>query len=93
MEERHDREHVSFSQLVAALRMLARNDFSQPLLVSYLTRRATAFERAFEPFSLKRTGFQPGYATVDESPKNEIEFWGNLSGLIPGLRVTVKCRV
>lgn len=71
--------NVSFSQLVSALRMLARNDFSQPLLVSYLTRRATAFESAFAPFGLMRTGFQPGYQTVVESPKNEIELWGNLN--------------
>ncbi len=70
---------VSFSKLAAALRLLARNDFSQPLLVSYLVRRAASFEHALERFGLSRTGFQPGYATVVKSPKNEIEFWSNLT--------------
>lgn len=69
---------VSLSQLRAALRTLARNDFSQPMLVSYLTRRGSAFEQVFDSFGLKRTGFRPGYRTVVESPKNEIEFWGNI---------------
>lgn len=73
--------NVSFSQLVAVLRLLARNDFSQPLMVSYLVRRAASFEEAFKPFGLSRTGFQPRYATVVESPKNEIEFWSNLTEL------------
>ena len=58
-EERLDREHVSFPQRVAALCMLARNNFSQPPLVSYLTRLATAFDRASKPLGLSEPESSP----------------------------------
>jgi hypothetical protein len=35
------------------------------------------FDLAFEPFGLSRTAFQPHYATIAESPKDQIEFLSN----------------
>ena len=75
--------NVSLKVLFAALRTLSRNDFAQRMVVFYLSRRAAAFERAFEPFGLKRTGYVPGYATVESVERNRIEAFSNLdeSGL------------
>lgn len=70
--------NVSLSGLFETLRGVAQYDFGQRLMVSYLSRRASALERAFGPFSLKATGFFPSYATVEKSRKNQIEFFGNL---------------
>lgn len=70
--------NVSLSQLFAALRMLSRNDFSQPLLVSYLKRRSEAILGAFAPFGLEPTGYLPSYQTVQPVERNEIEFFSNL---------------
>src|SRR5678815_312657 len=52
---------VSLSQLFVAIRIIARHDYAQPLLVSYLTRRATNVLGAFSPFNLRATGYRPGY--------------------------------
>ncbi|HKV08258.1 MAG TPA: hypothetical protein VJ725_08980 [Thermoanaerobaculia bacterium] len=70
--------NASLSQLFAALRMLARNDFSQPMLVSYLKRRSEAILGTFAPFGLKPTGYLPSYQTVEAGERNEIEFFSNL---------------
>ena len=70
--------NVSLSQLFAAIRLLARHDFSQPLLVSYLQRRASAIVGTFAPFNLRATGYCPSYQTVRDIEKNRIEFFGNL---------------
>lgn len=70
--------NVSLSQLFAAIRMLSRNDFRQPLMVSYLTRREASLLRAFSDFKLKPTGYLPRYQTVQASPKNEIAFYSNV---------------
>ncbi len=70
---------VSLSQLFTALRLLSRNDYSQPLLVSYLTRRASSVVGAFGNFGLEPTGYFPGYQTVQKVERNDIEFFGNLS--------------
>ncbi|MEO1088757.1 MAG: hypothetical protein AAFY88_31385 [Acidobacteriota bacterium] len=72
--------NVSLSKLFETLRGLAHYDFKQRLMVSYLSRRASALGRAFGPFDLQPTGYFPGYVTVQESPKNRIEFFGNLDG-------------
>jgi uncharacterized membrane protein YgcG len=69
---------VSLAQLFAALRVLARNDFRQPLLLAYLTRRSAAVQGTFTPFGLTATGFRPGYVTVRRSEHTEIELFGNL---------------
>jgi hypothetical protein len=70
--------NVSLSQLFTALRLLARHDWRQPLLVSYLTRRASSVLGTFAPFWLEPTGYHPGYQTVRKVARNEIEFYGNL---------------
>ena len=71
--------NVSLSRLFAALRTLSRNDFAQPLLVSYLRRRSAAVLGTFQPFGLEPTGYLPGYQTVEPVERNEIEFFSNLS--------------
>ncbi|MGI9519750.1 MAG: hypothetical protein ACR2NP_22035 [Pirellulaceae bacterium] len=70
--------NVSLSQLFAAIRLLARHDFSQPMLVSYLQRRSSAILGTFAPFNLEASGYCPAYRTVRELEKNRIEFFGNL---------------
>ena len=70
--------NVSLSQLFAAIRILARNDFQQPVLISYLHRRANAILGTFAPFEIRPTGFFPTYQTVQDSEKNRIEFFSNL---------------
>ena len=71
--------NVSLSQLFAALRLLGRNRYEQPLLISYLRRRATSIEGTFARFGLRATGYCPRYQTVQALSRNEIEFFGNLS--------------
>ena len=70
--------NVSLSQVFAAVRTLARYDFTQPLLVAFLTRRSASLRRSFAPFGLVPTGYHPRYETVEASERNEIELFGNL---------------
>jgi hypothetical protein len=69
---------VSLAQLFSAIRLLSRNDFRQPLLVSYLQRRAQALLGTFAPFDLRPTGYLPSYQTIKKVEHNEIEFYGNI---------------
>lgn len=71
--------NVSLAQLFAALRLLGRNRYEQPLLVSYLRRRGTNLEGTFTRFGLRATGYCPSYQTVQALERNQIEFFGNLS--------------
>jgi hypothetical protein len=70
---------LSLSRLFGAVRMLARNDYTQPLLISYLRRRAASILGTFAPFRLRPTGYCPGYQTVKACERNEIEFFSNLA--------------
>jgi len=69
---------VSLSRLFAAIRMLSLNDFSQPLMISYLDRRAGNVCNTFAKFDLKATGYFPTYQTVRKCEKNDIRFFSNL---------------
>lgn len=69
---------VSLSQLFTALRLLSLNNYEQPLLVSYLSRRASSILGTFASFGLEPTGYFPGYQTLQKVERNEIEFFGNL---------------
>lgn len=69
---------ASLSQLFTAIRVLSRYDFSQPILLCYLSRRATNVTGAFTPFKLEATGYHPAYQTVRNLARNEIEIFGNL---------------
>lgn len=71
--------NVSLSQLFKAVRLLSHNDYTQPILISYLTRRAKKFLKIFSTFNLFPMEYQPMYKSVKESEKNKIEFFGNLS--------------
>jgi hypothetical protein len=69
---------VSLAQLFTAVRLLSRYDYRQPLLISYLSRRATNILGTFARFDLQPTGYYPGYLTVQNVDRNGIEFFGNL---------------
>jgi len=69
--------NVSLSQLATAVRMLSHHDFTQRLVIGYLTRRANAIIGTFAPFGLQPTGFRPGYETVESVDRNVIELFAN----------------
>lgn len=71
--------NVSLSQLFAALRLLSRGNYEQPLLISYLSRRAASLRGTFNRFHLAPTGYMPRYQTVQALSRNDVEFFGNLS--------------
>lgn len=70
--------NVSLSQLFSAVRILGKNDFCQPLLISYLKRRENKILGTFAKYSLKPTGYHPSYQTIKKCEKNDIEFYSNL---------------
>lgn len=70
--------NVSLSQLFNAVRVVARNDFDQALLLCYLRRRESAVVGTFARFGLQATGYFPTYQTVQKTERNEVEFFGNL---------------
>ncbi len=78
---------VSLAQLFRAIRLLSRGDCTQPLLVSYLARRAANLCGTFAPFGLEPTGYRPGYVTVQEQAgRNAVEFFANVPVPFPGTR-------
>jgi len=74
---------VSLAQLFTAIRLLSRNDYRQPLLVSYLVRRASNLRGTFARFDLQPTGYRPGYQTVQGVERNAIEFFANVPLAFP----------
>lgn len=70
---------VSLAQLFGAVRVLAQHDFAQPLMLFYLSRRAVNVSGTFAKFDLRATGWQPGYQTVQQVERNQIEAFSNLS--------------
>lgn len=78
---------ISLSQLFTAVRLLAHHTYTQPLLISYLERRAANITGTFQRFGLAPTGYYPGYQTVQPVERNRIEFFSNLDpGLVEQLR-------
>jgi hypothetical protein len=74
--------NVSLAQLFTAIRLLSRHQYNQPVLLSYLTRRAANITGTFANFQIQATGYRPGYQTVQRIERNEIEFYGNVTGLV-----------
>jgi len=70
---------ATIPQLFEAIKLLCHNDFTQPLLVSYLIHQKEPFLKLFEPFNLEATGYYPGYQSVKTFKKPEIEIYGNLN--------------
>ena len=68
---------VSLSQLFSAIRLLARHDYGQPLAICYPQRRGANLTATFARFGLKPSGFLPKYRTVQDSERNQIEFFCN----------------
>ncbi len=71
--------NISLSRLFAAIRTLALNDFNQPLLISYLRRRAHNILGTFAKFGLMETGYSPIYQTVQKIERNDIQFFSNIA--------------
>lgn len=69
--------NVSLSRLFTAIRLLAKFDYRQRLIVSYLKRRQGAILGTFSRFNLQPTGWSPTYQTVKKCEKNKIEFFAN----------------
>ena len=69
---------VSLSQLFQSIRLLSHYNMKQPLLISYLKRRAASLIGTFSPFGLAASGYSPDYLTVQMTSYNEIEFFTNL---------------
>jgi hypothetical protein len=70
--------NISLAQLFKTIRLLSHNQYTQPILVSYLTRRSANLMGTFSNFGLNPTGYMPDYRTVQKLERNEIEFYGNL---------------
>lgn len=68
---------VSLTELFAAIRLVAGFDMRTPVAVSYLSRRAGALTRAFEPFGLAPTAYRPAYMSVENSGRTAIELFAN----------------
>jgi hypothetical protein len=69
---------VSLSRLKKAIARITGYDFACPLLLTYLRRRQGKILDVFREFSLRPTGFLPGYETVPKLGKFEVELFGNL---------------
>jgi hypothetical protein len=69
--------NVSLSQLFTAVRLLAHFDVASNVMISYPVRRRGAILGTFRPFALRPTGYRPGYQTVQQCDKNDIEFYAN----------------
>lgn len=70
--------NISLDRLFKAVRVLSRYEYTQPLLICYLSRRASNVAGAFCRFSLERVDYRVGYQTVQSSDRNEVVLFGNL---------------
>lgn len=70
--------NCSLSQLFTAIRMLSHFDYSQPLMICYLSRREQAILGTFAKFSLTATKIRASYRTVQDIEKNEIQLYSNI---------------
>lgn len=68
---------VKLDQLHKAVRYLARWDFRQKLMITYLLRRSEALIGTFMRFSVVPTGEVIRYQTVKESDKTETRLYSN----------------
>ena len=69
---------VSLDRLFNAVRTLSRFDYTQPLLICYLSRRGSSVAGTFSRFGLERIDCPIGYQTVQTSERNEVTLFGNL---------------
>lgn len=69
---------VPLKQVYQAISVLCGNNYKQPLLVNYLSSRAPLITSIFAPFGLRPTGYRPGYAHIQNSGQNRMEFYGNI---------------
>jgi hypothetical protein len=68
---------VSLSQLFSTIRLLSQHDYGQPLAICYPQRRSANLMATFSRFGLEPTGYMPRYCTVQDSERNQIEFFAN----------------
>ncbi len=70
--------NVSLRELEHAIRMLARYDYAQPLVLCYLERREAALLRVFARYGLRPTDKVLGYQDVTPKAKNRIVLYTNV---------------
>lgn len=70
--------NCSLSQLFSATRLLSQFDYSQPLMLCYLSRREQALLGTFARFNLAPTGIFASYITVQDCEKNKIQLYSNV---------------
>lgn len=69
---------VSFSQLFDALRVLVKDDYHRPVLITGLASREQDLLATFHRFGLGPTGVQARYISVqDQEGRNKIMFYAN----------------
>jgi hypothetical protein len=71
--------YVPLADLLRTITILSFDDYSQPLLINYLSARATAITSVFSGFGLRPSGYRPGYRTIQNRGRNQMEFFSNLS--------------
>jgi hypothetical protein len=69
---------VPLKQVFQAISVLCQGSYKQPLLLNYLSSRAPLITGLFAPFGLRPTGYRPGYAHIQNSGQNRMEFYGNI---------------
>ena len=69
---------ISLAGLFRAIEVLSQGSYRQPLLINYWSSRARDITRTFAPFRLAPTGYRPGYATIQNAGRNQMELYGNL---------------
>jgi len=70
--------NCSLSQLFSAIRLLAKFDYSQPIMICYLRRREQALLGTFAKFLIEPTGIYASYKTVQNCEKNQIQLYSNI---------------
>lgn len=70
--------NISLDRLFRAIRILSRYDYTQPLLICYLARRASNVVGTFCRFNLERINYKVEYQTIQSTDRNEVFLYGNL---------------
>lgn len=72
---------VPLHNLLRSIYTISKYNYRIKLLISYVKRREEQLLQTFEKYNLKPTGFHPEYDTVQNSGRNEIEFYSNIENI------------
>jgi hypothetical protein len=75
--------YVPLADLLRTVTILSLEDYRQPLLINYLSARATAITSMFSRFGLRPSGYRPGYRSIQNTGRNHMEFFSNLGPEYP----------